>query len=237
MRVTAALAACLVAFASAAHAQGSGVMLPVPPLPPIGLPLPHIGLPSPEADTRSVERQRRENDSPHVPRSRGRVRMPALVVLPPVIVAPESSRLGSAATEAPAPAPGARIVEPGTLDIEMEGNSSFQVFVDGYFAGSGQQSVRSLALEPGSHDVELRADGHATKTFRVRISPGQTLTYRDVFARTETQAGRVNEVPSQAAPHAGPVYVIPGCYAGNVRPTEATLPRGCDPSRTVVLDR
>jgi hypothetical protein len=33
------------------------------------------------------------------------------------------------------------------------------------------------------------------------------------------------------------LFVIPGCYAGNVEPDRANLPEGCDPGRMTTLPR
>jgi hypothetical protein len=37
----------------------------------------------------------------------------------------------------------------------------------------------------------------------------------------------------QAAPVT--LYVIPGCYAGNVRPEQAALPKGCDAAKVKTI--
>ena len=56
-----------------------------------------------------------------------------------------------------------------------------QVFVDGYYAGlvDDFDGVRQyLRLEPGPHQVEIRAPELETLVFDVNVQPGQTITYR-----------------------------------------------------------
>ena len=56
-----------------------------------------------------------------------------------------------------------------------------QVFVDGYFAGTVDDYdgvLQALRLEAGPYDIELRAPGYQTETFKIRVNPGQKVTYR-----------------------------------------------------------
>ena len=100
---------------------------------------------------------------------------------------------------------------------------SSQVYVDGYFIGTVSDfQDRGLWLEPGPRRIELRADGYETVTFDVRITEDETVNYRRELAR---QAAR-SEPPRPPAPPKT-LYVIPGCYAGDSRPTVDRLPSGC----------
>jgi hypothetical protein len=100
---------------------------------------------------------------------------------------------------------------------------SAQVHVDGYYVGTvGDFQDRGLWLEPGPRRIEIRADGYETATFDVRIAEDETVNYRRELTR---QSARV-EAPRPPAPPKT-FYVIPGCYAGDSRPSADRLPSGC----------
>lgn len=152
-------------------------MLPVPPLPPIGLPLPRIGLP-PLPQPRAV------TPPPGPERGRGRRHSPAAAPL--VIVAPVIVTL-------PSPVPGVATHDPA--------------------ARRPEQAMSSQPAQPLDPPVDP-----------VRVEPST----RDTEPTAERPA------PAVAS---GPVYIIPGCYAGNVPPVAQTLPRGCDATLVTVLSR
>ena len=115
----------------------------------------------------------------------------------------------------------------GYLRLEVEPRSA-QVFVDGDFVGTVQDSGRRLFLDPGSHRVEVSADGFQTVTFDVRIRPFETITYRRDLDRAAGLAiGPVAPVTVTARAAAKTLYVIPRCYAGDKRPIAAALRAGC----------
>jgi hypothetical protein len=100
---------------------------------------------------------------------------------------------------------------------------SSQVHVDGYYVGTvADFQDRGLWLEPGPRRIEIRADGYETVTFDVRIAEDETVNYRRELSR---QAAR-SEAPRPPAPPKT-FYVIPGCYAGDSRPSADRLPPGC----------
>jgi len=56
-----------------------------------------------------------------------------------------------------------------------------EVYVDGYYSGVVDQfdgAMQQLNLEPGPHQIEVRAAGFEPVTFDVNVEPGRTLTYR-----------------------------------------------------------
>jgi hypothetical protein len=112
----------------------------------------------------------------------------------------------------------------GTLRVEVLAAASAQVYVDGYYTGTADQASAGLDLEPGPHRVEVRASGYEPLTFDVRITPNQVITFRD--AMKPLAAAAPEPAPKPAAPST--FYVIAGCYVGNVPPTAARLPEGCD---------
>ena len=160
-------------------------------------------------------------------------------VMPVLVELPERSTLKTHAPKAP------RAVV-GTLALEIEAGDGLQVFVDGYFLGSTTEVGTSIELEAGQHQIELRASGYEPLAFGVSIRPDRMTTYRDVMKRP---AGAQNETaansPAAAAAAAStsvsapmPLYVIPGCYAGNAPPSDsATLPSGCKRDRLTKVAR
>lgn len=224
---TVVVGCALVASAGTAHAQVNGIMLPVPPLPSIGLPLPRIGLPP-------IDEPAAAPDEPE-PSRRGR-RRPAsspVVLVAPVFVGPSPS------TAATVPArsghePGPPVT--GTLEL-VPSSGAYLVFVDGYFAGTSEQIGPALALEAGPHTVELRAEGRPAQSARVRVVPGRTLRYEDAFTLAPEAVAPEPTPAAAAVPPPQTVYVIAGCYAGNVPPAQVALPRGCDAAKATTLGR
>lgn len=56
-----------------------------------------------------------------------------------------------------------------------------EVYVDGQYAGVAgdfSPNYAPLALEPGAHRIELRAQGYAPIVFDVNVAPGRVLPYR-----------------------------------------------------------
>ena len=62
-------------------------------------------------------------------------------------------------------------------------------------------------------------------SFDVRISANDTVSYQGTLTRREQRA----EVRTPATPKT--FYVIPRCYAGDVRPRADQLPPGCQLAR------
>jgi hypothetical protein len=118
----------------------------------------------------------------------------------------------------------ADIEETGYLRLQIEPVTA-EVFVDGLYMGTGRDfNAVNLGrlLEAGPHRVEIRADGFQPVTLDTRILPNEVVTYRRDLQRLES---RPSAPSAQAAPRT--FYVIPGCYAGDTRPTAQRLPPGC----------
>jgi hypothetical protein len=65
--------------------------------------------------------------------------------------------------------------------------SSAKVYVDGYFAGTVDEfdSVfQRLPLNPGSHHIDVSADGYTTLSFDISAEPYQTINYRGELKRS-----------------------------------------------------
>ena len=216
----------------------NGVMLPVPPLPSIGLPLPHIGLDVPTTKPQADERT--DADPATRPRRPGSAVPPVFVYAPVIVGAGTTSLPGESAPAKPAAA--TRQGRTGSLTIDTKDDDTpFAVFVDGLYAGSSDQLGASLTLDAGVHQVEVQADGHTAQRFSVRIAAGKTTTH-STDLRAAGSVGGNHPVDGGVAAGSradGPtrLYLIAGCYAGNVPPVPATLPAGCDAARVTTLSR
>lgn len=173
------------------------------------------------------------------PRQRSHNYQPSVVyVLPtygysglPVTTTYETTPAQPAIPPEPPPAPEPR-VPLGALRLEVEPRESLQIFVDGVFVGTPADLGTDLEMTPGPHRIELRARGHKTQVFDVAIIEDKLITYRGSLDRDPAAA--------PAAPVVKPatgrtMYVIPGCYMGNVSPKEMSLPKGCDISKLTTV--
>jgi hypothetical protein len=127
----------------------------------------------------------------------------------------------------------------GALRLEVEPKESLQIFVDGVYVGTPADLGDELELLPGTRRIELRARGYRTLVFSAEITDGRLITYRGALERFEVERPAAPVVPAAVAP-AAPVgsttmYVIPGCYLGNVSPKTVVLPAGCDISKLTTI--
>jgi hypothetical protein len=137
-----------------------------------------------------------------------------------------------------APAP-PRVAEPLPVEAPAKGSlilrvqpGSAQVWVDGYYVGSADDfdgSPRTLALDAGPHTIELDEPAHETVRFEVKTVSNEPIIYRRALTRVSIA------VPAPIPSTSTPVFLIPGCYLGNVPPKDAGLPATCDLSRAVRL--
>jgi hypothetical protein len=138
----------------------------------------------------------------------------------------------------PGPAPPAREVTQlttGSLVLQVQ-PASAQLFVDGYYFGTpadfdGRQG--ELALEAGVHRVQLVAPGYESVTVDVNMRVNQTVRYQNVMKPVAA-----TPPPSPAAPITPKtLYLVPGCYLGDVPPKDAHLPATCDVTKVVTFTR
>lgn len=131
----------------------------------------------------------------------------------------------SATTIAPHAEP-VGVVTTGTLRLEITPSVTMQYYVDGYPIGTSAELGHDLELNAGARRVEIRAEGYKPLTFDTRIRVGGEATYRGTLERlTDDQPN----APKPTGPKT--MYVIPGCYMGNVPPDRDALPKGCDARR------
>jgi hypothetical protein len=101
-----------------------------------------------------------------------------------------------------------------------------EVVIDGVYVGTVDDLRRTglgQELEPGPHQLELRAPGYEPVTAGVRIAADETLFYR-----RDMQATARPVPPPASAGVAKTFYVIPGCYAGDKPPQADRLPANCN---------
>jgi hypothetical protein len=125
----------------------------------------------------------------------------------------------------------------GALRLEVEPRELLQIFVDGKFMGTPSDLADQVELAPGTRHIQLRARGYKTLDFDVQIADGREITYRGALepelppsapmAPLAPQAPLALEPPSSRTT----IYLIPGCYLGNVAPKASDLRPGCDLSK------
>jgi hypothetical protein len=132
--------------------------------------------------------------------------------------------------------------ETGFLRLDL-----LQVFVDGLYLGTIDDLGDDIELGLGPRRIELRAPGYRTLIFDTRIEFDRTVVYRGALDPVEqapeapsTRAFETPQAPQTPEAAKAPqgsrtMYLIPGCYMGNVQPTAAMLPPGCDISKLVTM--
>jgi len=125
----------------------------------------------------------------------------------------------------------------GALRLEVEPRELLQVFVDGAFVGTPADLDDQIELTTGTHRIELRARGHRSVVFSAEIVDGRAITYRGTLEPAEAPrpVAPAPTVPLAPKAPAGVMYLIPGCYLGNVSPATVTLPAGCDIKKLTVI--
>jgi hypothetical protein len=119
-------------------------------------------------------------------------------------------------------------VDPGYIQLDVQ-PSTAQVFVDGLYVGDASDLRREggRKVDAGAHHVDIRSDGYETASVDVRVDPSDTTVYRTQLKPIVSAAARVAAVPAKPKTF----YVIAGCYAGDTKPVDSQLPRGCDPAK------
>jgi hypothetical protein len=190
------------------------------------------------------QRYGRQGNNPR----RSRHYQPTAIYVLPAYPYFQGSIASTTATDVTPAAPAVTVhggVEPplppmGALRLEVEPKESLQIYVDGVYLGTPADLGDEIELAPGTRRIELRARGYRSLTFSAEILDGRSISYRgslDAIAEPATPAAPA--APVKAAP-AAPVgsrtmYMIPGCYLGNVSPKNVTLPAGCDISKLTTI--
>jgi hypothetical protein len=120
----------------------------------------------------------------------------------------------------------------GTLRIQLDSGVDPQIYIDGFYVGLYSDAIGGeLTVDPGAHTLELHEDGYEPLRADIQVAQGAVVTYRPGLKWSEPAAASVTEAPRPSSPPPSPttIYVIPGCYVGNVPPREAMLPAACDP--------
>lgn len=120
-----------------------------------------------------------------------------------------------------------RVVTTGVLRLEITPASGLEYYVDGLYFGSSSNLGTLLEMNPGPRRIEVRAAGYKPLVFDTRIYAGSETTFR---AAMEPLAQ-----PQPPPPATGnrTMFIIPGCYMGNARPSPGELRAGCDIKRLI----
>jgi PEGA domain len=110
---------------------------------------------------------------------------------------------------------------------------SAEVYVDGYYTGTVDdvEARRGLTLPAGPHTIELRSRGYDPVAVAIRVLPNDVVTYRATLDAQRPPAVNVPRNPEAAST----IYVIPGCYMGNVPPRKDRVGAGCDVTQARIV--
>jgi hypothetical protein len=128
--------------------------------------------------------------------------------------------------EPEAPPPAAMAANKGLLQFDIIPPSGLDYYIDGVHMGSSSNLGSEFEVNAGARQIEVRAYGYKPSTFDKRIEEGRITTIR----------GALEPLPQAQAPASAAsrvMYVIPGCYMGNTKPSAAALPSGCDIKKLV----
>jgi PEGA domain len=256
MRLTLAAAILLVGLQAVMEAQSSVPMgastLPAP-LPPIGFPLPQIGFPLPPMGLRvPADMQLRRDGVPAAQKTPQHYRrsfrrdgfhgnVPVIYVVPaygwgyPLAV---EAAVDRRAVPDDSSRPPEQNPLTGRLRLDVQPGGALQLYVDGYYVGTSVDLQNELELTAGPHKIEIRAPGYETLALDVTITASRSITYRGALNVAATAPAAERSVPGPPdLPPAPPstLYLIPGCYLGNVPPEDARLPATCDESRVITF--
>lgn len=153
---------------------------------------------------------------------------------------PDTLLPGTAVPGLPSP-PVAPRAATGRLHLDVQSGVDPQIYVDGYYVGMLSDASGELTLEAGAHALELKQDGYEALHVDIQIPADGSIRYRGTMKRVVAAPAAVAQV--QPAPNVPPppppapstIYMIPGCYVGNVPPKDASLPAGCDEGRAIAF--
>lgn len=119
------------------------------------------------------------------------------------------------------PPPAAAMTNKGLLQLDIVPATGLDYYIDGTYVGSSADLGSEFEVNAGARQIEIRARGYKPATFDRRIEEGQVTTVRATLEAIQQ--------PQAAQPAGGQIlYVIPGCYMGNTKPSPNALPPGCD---------
>ena len=230
-------------------APAPGSVFPLPPIglprPQIGLPLPQIGLPLPSIGLPPAAASQRHNSAINHPAREERRQHRSVIYFIPVYGWPYLYEAPTASLRPASPNGSPTLPEPqplvGRLRLDIEpGGGAQQLYVDRYYVGTLEDFSGEVELEAGLHIIEIQALGYETLHVDVNIAPGRSITYRGTL-----KAADAKPAPEPAVPSSTPItpatpmtlYIIRGCYIGNVPPEDAGLPASCDLGQVITIKR
>ena len=119
-----------------------------------------------------------------------------------------------------------RVATTGVLRLEVTPASGLEYYVDGLYFGSSSNLGTILQMNAGARRIEVRASGYKPLVFDARIVAGSETTFRASLEPIEQPP------PAQATGNPT-MFIIPGCYMGNARPSPSQLRAGCDINRLI----
>ena len=119
-----------------------------------------------------------------------------------------------------------KMLTTGALRLEITPATGLDYYVDGIYIGNSSNLGTQLQLNAGPRRIEVRAAGYKPLVFDTRIVAGSETTFRG------TLEPLTQPLPPQATGNRT-MFIIPGCYMGNSRPTAGELRPGCDINKLI----
>lgn len=149
----------------------------------------------------------------------------------------------SASTVVTPPAPAIKRPEPeppplpaiGFLTLDVEPRALLQIYVDDVFVGTPADLGNELRLTPGTRRIELRAKGHKTLMFAAEIIENRSISFAGTLERDPSAPVEPAVVRPPAVAGSTTMYMIQGCYLGNIAPKATELRPGCDIARMITF--
>lgn len=109
----------------------------------------------------------------------------------------------------------------GLVRVEVTPATVLDYYIDGLFVGSAATLGPQFEVNAGSRRIEIRSAGYKPLVRDLRINEGDEIVVRGTLEPL---------VQPQPPPATGSrtIYIIPGCYVGNSRPSADGLRTGCD---------
>jgi hypothetical protein len=123
------------------------------------------------------------------------------------------------------------------LRLELRSGVDPQIFIDGYYVGLYSDALGGeLTVDAGAHTIELHEDGYDPLRADIEVPQHGIVTYVAELKWNAPSSPRVEDSrPFSPPPLPTTIYVIPGCYVGNVPPRDVRLPGACNPADAVVF--
>lgn len=146
------------------------------------------------------------------------------------VVTPPAPAIKRPEPEPPPPPPAV-----GFLTLDVEPRALLQIYVDDVFIGTPADLGNELRLMPGTRRIELRAKGYKPISFSAEIVENRSISFAGTLERDPSAPVEPAVVRPPAATGSNTMYMIQGCYLGNIAPKAAELRPGCDITRMITF--